>query len=281
METQNKTLTTSKDAKYSFFKNDENQGTWKLEYLIDADQVEKFSLTTLAPYEHPLSGQKYFPSQNNQPLTHLVVDKIITHFHPDRDKSHQRILDWLISNPEVQVDGLKLDQKYLNNKVKARFTLVNLNMQDLTQMEEENIIDEMVGRLSFSGGPNSIGIKKLRYASAEVGLAYIDRRHSKNPNSEKLHLRNKLKHYVRKGKKQALEFKQIISNVENAERMFALKVLLDKKEIIYEHGIYKYNGRLLGSSLESAVGFLMSAPDIGVEMIDKAHNYLKEEGFKI
>lgn len=281
MEASEKTKTYAKNENFSFFKDDKNQGTWKLEHIIEPDQIEKFSLTTLAPYQHPLSGQKYFPSANNEPLTHLVVDKILTYFFPEKEKSQRRILDWLISHPEVEVQGLKLDEKYKANKIKARFFLVNLDQQDFTQMEEENVIDEMVGRLSFSGGAYAIGIKRLRYASALLGLAYTDRRHAGKIESEKMHLRNKLKHYVRKGKKFAEEFKEIITNVDTAERMFALKVLLDKKEVIYEHGVYKYNGNLLGSSLESSVGFLEQSPDINVEMVDKAKNYLREDGFSI
>lgn len=281
MNNEEKILTVSKDAQYSFFNNDDNQGKWKLELLIAEDQVEKFSLATLAPYEHPVLQQRYFPSADNQPLTHFVVDKIILFFFPKENKSHRRILDWLILHPEVQVDGLSLNEIQLNNKVKARFKLINVDMQDFTEMEEENIIDEMVGRLSFSAGPYSVGIKKLRYASAALGLSYTDKRHSNNVESEKIHLRNKLKHFVRRKKENAIELRNILSNVDSAESMFALKVLLDKKEIIYEHGIFKYNGNILSTSLESSIGFLTNAPEIKAEMIDKAHKYLLSDGFKI
>tara|TARA_A100000172_G_C3044260_1_gene111878 strand:- start:62200 stop:63045 length:846 start_codon:yes stop_codon:yes gene_type:complete len=281
MEKSEQIVANEIEKKLSFFDGDKNQGRWKLEHIIAEDQIHKFSLTTLPAYQHPVTGQTYVPSENGRPLSHLVVDKIILIFDPSRNADQKRIIDWLILHPEVKVDGLELSEQQKNNKVKARFKLVNLDMQDLTEMDENNIIDEMVGRLSFAGGPNSVGITKLRYAAAAVGVSYKDKRHANNPDAEKKHLRNKLKKYVRRGRKQAEEFQTIINNVENASRMFAIKVLLDKKEISFEYGIYKYNGHLLGSSLESAVGALEVSPDLHAEMLDKAKTYLREDNFKI
>lgn len=281
MENSEKIVANEKAKNLSFFDGDKNQGRWKLEHIIAEDQIHKFSLTTLPAYQHPVTGQTYVPSENGRPLSHLVVDKIINIFDPSKNPDQRRVIDWLILHPEVKVDGLDLSDQQKNNKIKARFKLVNLDMQDLTEMDENNIIDEMVGRLSFAGGPSAVSFEKLRYAAAGVGVAYTDKRHANSPDAEKKHLRNKLKKYVRRGKKQALEFQAIITNAENASRMFAVKVLLDKKDVIYEHGIYKYNGNLMGSSLESAVGYLELHSDIHAEMLDKAKQYLRNDNFKI
>lgn len=275
------TKTQEKPESASIFYKGKNKGRWKLERLIDESQVEKFSLFTLDAYVHPTLNVKYFPSHQGRPMTNFVVDKIITRFDPDAEPTQRKLIDWLICHPQVRVDGLDLDGEILNKKTKAEFSLVNIDQQDLSEIEDNNVIDEIVGRLSFDGGPHAVGIEKMRYVAAQIGVSYIDRRYVNNPKTEKLQLRKKLKSYARNGKKHAEKIKEILTNVDNAKRIFALKVLLDKKDVIYEHGIFKYQGELLGSTLESCAEKLAQVPEKEAEIVDKAKEYIKAEGFKI
>lgn len=252
---------------------------WKLSVLIDENSVEKFSLDMLEPYPHPETRQTYLPSANGKPLKHFIVDKLEIIFKPEEDPTVYKMIDWLLMHPRVRVEGINEEELKLNNKIKPDFVFVNLDKRDFTEMDKNNVIDEMVGRLSFAAGPYSVGLKKIRYACAMMGIVYKDRRNSKNPETELKHLRNKMKDHIRKSPENAAHFKQILSNAENAARMFALKVLLEEKEIVYEHGVFKYQGKILGANLDNSIGQLQNMPELDAELQDKAKNIMINNGY--
>lgn len=266
----------------SYFNKNEELGRWKLEVLIERkEDLEKFSLLSLDPYIHPVAGKKYLPNIEGQPAPFFIIDKILTRFNPEDNPLETKILDWLISHPKVDVPGMKLDERVKNNKSKPLVRLVNLDAQDISEMEESNVVDQMLGRLSFDTGVYAIGLEKLRYISADIGKPYKDRRYAKNANTEKNYLRKAVKDYVRRGKEEAQHVIDLVNNIENARRSFILKVLLEYGLVVKEYSIYKFEGKVIGSTFDSCVEFLAKTPDVEEDMFMKAKNFLKEDGFTI
>lgn len=259
---------------------DENQlvGRWKLMYEItNSLKTHGFGSVTLEPYMHPQTRNWCYPVVDGQPKIMIEITAAETVYDPDTNFNHRSIVNWMLNHPDVRIDGMKLDEKIMLAKNEnSKFRLFNVDRRDLTEFEEENVIDEMVGRLTLTSGPHAIGLQKIRWVLAKLNEPWQDRRIMANPKAEKLILQNKLKSYVKKSKDNAVQVRGILDNLEDAKKNYCIKLLINNGDIKVVNGMLKYKSFVLGMNVDSAVHYLEQDQETYLDIQDKAGEILKQ-----
>lgn len=253
-------------------------GRWKLLYEISNTLgASGFSSVTLEPYMHPETRLWQYPLIDGQPQVIVEITAPETVYNPDENPNHKSLVNWMLNHPRVMIDGMDLDKKIQKNKEQnSKFKLFNVDLQDFSSFEEDNIIDKMVGLLTLTTGNNAIGKEKLKYILAKLNLPFRDRRIITNPKAEKLILQNKIKSFVKKSKENALLVNAIIGNLEDAKKHYCIKELIDSGDITIANGMLKYEHFVLGVNIDSAVNFLENNAESWLEIQNKVGNILKE-----
>jgi len=231
------------------------RGRWKLYYEItNTLGPHGFGSVTLDPYIHPKTRLWQYPVVDNSPKVIVEITAAETVYDPDTNPNHRSLVNWMLNHPRVMTDGVDLDKEVLQTKeANSKFRLVNVDLQDFSEFEENNIIDQMVGRLTLTSGDMEITTKKLKYILAKLNMPFKDRRIVSNPKSERLILQNKLKSFVKKGVKEANAVKEIIENLEDARKHYYVKAMIDAGEIKVKNGMLRFKNYSLGVNIDSAV----------------------------
>ena len=255
------------------------RGKWKLTYEIkNSLKANGFGSVGLSTYLHPITRRYLFPVIDGQPKAFLEFGSPIKMYDPDENANDRSIVNWLLNHPRVGIEGVDLDESIKKHKdSNPDFKLVNVDLQDLTEIEEENIIDEMVGRLTYEGGKHAVGLERLKYILAKLGMSFEDRRAIQSPQVLKKILRNKVKSFVKKSAENAQTVKKILDNIEEAKKHYAIRFLTQKGAIIMSNGMLKFEGIILGMNVESAVAFLEQNPDVWLIIQNKTSDYVREE----
>lgn len=287
METIKKELqnqTAGKSGNHEYVINgviDLNQlvGKWKLTYNISNTlKAVGFGSVTLEPYMHPISRKWQYPMVDNQPKVIVEITAAETIYNPDEKLNDKSMVNWMLNHPRVMVDGVTLDPKIMASKeANSKFRLYNVDMRDVSEYEEENEIDAMVGRLTLNTGDKAVGLEKLRWILAKLNMPFKDRRIMVNPKAEKLILRNKLKSHVKKSTKNAKEVKMILNNLEDAKKHFCIKILVESGDITIANGMLKYKAAVLGLNVDSAVSHLEQDANVWLEIQDLVGKIMKKE----
>jgi len=230
-----------------------NNGSWRLEYkLTNPRGKEGFAGIMLENYVDPVAkSMRKFVDQNNRVAPGIWIGEIVKVYTPSIYPAHQRELDFIIGHPNVKVNHKEINTnaEYLKHKIdNPRFVLTNLDYEDISNIEEEDYIDVLKGRLSRETGKSAIGLDKLRYILAELNMSYRDAKYINDKQREKKKLRNILKKHASKGMKQAKDINKVINDLDNAKETFILKELLEHKIITQNKGAYLYNGNMLSTT---------------------------------
>lgn len=262
-------------------------GVWELRIQITNSQGTKaFGGRLLTAYNHPLTGARTpLVNLNFQEELGLMIDKPIMRFYPDTDPMHRRIIDWCIAHPQVGIDGIELTKGVTSKKESnPQITLKNVDRQEMTDIENEDKIDVVIGKLS-EDGPKSISLEKLRYLLAYFNLPYFDMKYIKSKTVEKKILRQKIKSFARslqrdyEGKLNAERIDDVLSEIENLKYYYEFKEMLRHDIIRESYGVYKFSNVPLGSTEESVILWMKSNLEVYNEMSAALYPKLKQEGF--
>lgn len=258
------------------------KGVWQLKYsLTNSLGTQGFSGRMIGPYAHPISGRStplVLPDTGLQ--VGFFIGDVIMNFYPEKTKRDAMIVDWLVAHPEVgiKINQTKLGENYLSNKKSnPRITLVNLDHQDMTEIDNEEFIDLMVGDISRDSGNKAIGLDKLRFILSKLNLSYREVKFISDPAVEKKHLRKKLKTYIRKSIDNAKEVETILDNLANAKLVYEIKELMRIGLIDKKGGMYFYEGNPLGSSYDFIIDFMNKNEEFYAEVSNKLYSILKSE----
>lgn len=243
-------------------------GRWKLLYKYGNSMgPEAFGGKHLGTYRSPFDGTKVFRrSVDDKPLTGFMIDKLAIDLKPDESRDHKFLISWLICHPEVVVEGVpNLPEKILKAKVGTKVTLKAIDFLEMEDIDEEDFIDKVVGRLVLDHGVHAIGIEKLRHILAGLNMPYIDTRFTGA--AEKKALRSKLKSFTRKSIENARAVEKAINDLDASKERFIFKEMLRLKVIQDYGGLYKFNNIPLGTSFNAIQGFWTDNPEVKAEAL--------------
>jgi len=257
-------------------------GMWRLKYvLVNRMGLGGFSGRMLTVYTDPLTGaSRWLYDLNGQKQNGYMIEKQVTIFDPENDMQHRNELDWLIGHPDVWVeqDQTKLHDRYMQKKNEnSRIKLVNLDHQAIENLDEEDYIDKLVGRIVAEGGKEAIGIKKLRFILAKLNFEYYDAKYITNPAIEKAKLRKRLKDFVRRGMKEANKVQDIIDNLQDAQFEYEIKEMVRHEVLHISNGMYKYESVPIGIATESVIKYFLNNPDFYAEVTKALYDKLRIE----
>lgn len=258
------------------------KGKWKLKYkLVNRMKLQGFSGKMLTVYTDAITGRsRFLYDLNGREQVGYFIEKVETTFSPDTNPSDRNILDWLIGHPDVWLDSehAKVQSQYMSKKNEnSRITLINLDHQSIENLEEEDYIDKLIGRIVLDAGPNALGITKLRFVLAKLNKPYRDSKYISNAKVEKANLQKILKTYARTGMAAAEKVNEILDNLDEAKYIYEIKEMM-RLEILYiANGMYKYESQPIGISTESIIKYFMENPDFYAELNEKLTNIQKEE----
>src|SRR5690606_38936735 len=107
-----------------------------------------------------------------------------------------------------------------------RFKLINLDYQDISELEEEDQIDKLVGLISLDSGKNALSLEKLRFILSSLNLNYRDAKYISNPKIEKQKLRQTLKKFVRSSIDNTLKVEAVLEELDKAEVLYNIKEMI-------------------------------------------------------
>jgi hypothetical protein len=251
-------------------------GKWKLDYKVSNPMgPTAFGGKHLSAYPNPFTRQKtYLKGVNGEPLSGLMIDKITRKLFPDNNPEDLNLIHWLLCHPEVKIKGVKdLDQKIIDSKGSTKITLTCLDYVEMNEIDEEDFVDRINGRLSLDGGKESIGLEKIRYVLARLGQSYREVRFEGA--AEKKFLRSKLKSYVRKSYDNAKNVEKAINDLENSKDYFEFKEMVKHGILVLNNGLYKYNDTPLGGSFDAVKLSFTNSPEVKMELTRQLYLIIK------
>ena len=244
------------------------KGRWKLTYTVRNSQgPSAFGGYHIGTYPNPFTGEKTFlRTVDNEALRGFMMDKLGRQFLPDEDQNDKFLVSWLICSPEVKVEGVEnLDPIILKKKTAGKLTLTYLDAEQTNKLDDEDYIDKLIGILSLDKGVNALGLSKLRYVMAYLGMNYREPRFEAD--TEKKSLRSKLKTQARKSVAKAKEIYNAIDNMNDAQDVYEFKESVRLRIIVFTNGVYKFNGTPIGRGFDQATAFFNSHPEVKTEVL--------------
>lgn len=261
-------------------------GVWELKININNTQGTKaFGGRRVTTYVHPLSGLRTpLINVDGQEELGYMIDKPTMRLYPDTNQMHRRIVDWLIANPEIGVEGIELTDLIASKKVSnPSITLKNVDRQELAMIDDQDAIDIVIGRLSSDNPQTGISLERLRYLLAYFNLPYFDLRWIKNKTTEKKLLRQKIKNFARGtapgGKLNATLISDVLDSIDNLKYNYEFKEMLRHDIIREANGMYKFNNVPLATNEQGVVNWMKNNLEIYSEMTGALYPLLKQQGF--
>lgn len=260
---------------------------WELRIQISNSQgIKAFGGRMLTAYLHPLTGVSVpLVNLEGQPEIGFMIDRPSMILDPINNPMDRRIIDWLLAHPEVNVEGLSLTDKINSGKKpNSTVSLVNIDRQEMDLIDNENIIDLVIGRLSDESPLKGLSLAKFRYLLAYFNLPYFDRRYITAKTTEKKLLRSRLKNFARTtdslGRLNAQKIAEVLDEAENLKYHYEFKEMLRLDIVVESNGSYKFHNVPIGSTIESAVNWIKNNLDVYTEMQAALYPALKKEGFE-
>lgn len=261
-------------------------GVWELKINIHNTQGTKaFGGRRVTTYIHPLSGLRTpLINVDGQEELGYMIDKPTMRLYPDTSLMDRRIVDWLIANPEIGVEGIQLTDLVASKKVSnPSITLKNVDRQELSMIDDQDTIDLVIGKLSDDNPKNGISLERLRYLLAYFNLPYFDMRWISNKTTEKKLLRQKIKQFARGtsvgGKLNALLVSDVLDSIDNLKYNYEFKEMLRYDIIREANGMYKFNNVPIATNEQGVVNWMKNNLEIYTEMTATLYPMLKEAGF--
>jgi hypothetical protein len=262
------------------------QGVWELKIELSNSQGTKaFGGRRLTTYIHPWTGTRVpLIDLDNQETLGYMIDKPTMRLQPDSNPMDRRIVDWLIAHPEVGVQGIELtDLVKIKKMSNPTITLKNVDRQELSEIDNQDTIDVIIGKLSDDNPKTGVSLERLRYLLAHFNLPYFDIRWIKNKTTEKKLLRQKIKNFARGtsagGELNASLIGKVFDDIDNLKYSYEFKEMLRYDIIREANGIYKFNNVPIGSNEDSVINWLKTNLEIYTEMVGELYPRLKADGF--
>ena len=261
-------------------------GVWELKIEITNSQGTKaFGGRRLTTYVHPLTGMRVpLINLDEQEELGYMIDKPTMRLFPDTNQMDRRIVDWLISHPQVGVQGIDLTEKVASRKESNPVvTLKNVDRQEMSMIDNQDTIDVVIGKLSDDNPNKGVSLERLRYLLAYFNLPYFDIRWIKNKTAERKLLRQKIKNFARgtspSGKLNAVLIDEVLSEIDKLKYNYEFKEMLRYDIIREANGIYKFNNVPIGSNEDSVINWMKNNLEIYTEMVAVLYPKLKQDGF--
>lgn len=270
-------------SKIKTLKNQEYlNGRWELTYkLVNSEGERGFSGKTISVYTDAITGKaRFLYDLDGNILNGFLIDRVKKIYKPSEDPLHRNIIDWLIGHPEVGIEEghVKIDSRYQKRKDgNPRIKLVNLDHIETVDLEEEDYIDKLIGRVSLDSGTLSIGLDKLRFILSAIDRPYFEAKHMNNPSKEKQFLRKSLKDFIRSSFKNAELVNQVLDDLSAAKLRYEIKELKRLEILDFVNGMYKYHGQPIGSSVESVIKYFGMNIELHEEIMTILYDALKSE----
>lgn len=246
-------------------------GVWKIEYkVINPMGASAFYGRGLAAYHDPETGRLVRRPKAGGGYYHIfMISRPVMLLNPEENIQDRLDIEWLINHPEIMVEGYhNYPGKYKNAKnTNSRIKLIALDHQEMENIQKENVIDKMIGRLSLEGGRDAIGLERSRYILAQLNQSYRDSRYISNPKVEKELLRKKLKDYVRSSYENALKFEKVVNEIDDAKDTYLLKEMIRLHVVEIHNGMYKFGKYNLGISVAGVKEKWNNDPDLKTKMV--------------
>ena len=251
-------------------------GKWKLMYTVRNSQGSTaFGGKHLGSFKNPYTGEKtYLRNVDNQTLRGMMIDKLVMNLKPDEDENDKLKISWMICHPEVIVRGVpNLDEEILKKKTGRKIELICLDYVEIEKIDEDDYIDRLLGRLSLEGGPQAIGLEKIKFIMAALGMNYNIPRSTAQ--IEKKTLRSKLKAFSRKSIANSKLVNQAIEEMDESREHYLFKEMVRMRVLELSNGVYKFNNVPVGSSFERSQEFFNNHPEVKTEAIERLANLKK------
>lgn len=268
-------MSTETEVKKRKWHDVEIKGRWKLLYKVGNPMgPEAFGGKHLGVYASPYDMKVcYRKGINDEALNGYMLDKLVVDLHPDTNQEHKNLISWLICHPEVNIEGVpKLDQVIVNNKIANKVFLIALDALEIDKIDNEDYIDRIVGVLSLEAGNKSLGLDKIRYIMAAVGLTYFDNRYTGQ--AEKKSLRSNLKKFAKASITNATLVSNAIDDLDEAKDSYNFKEMVRYRILDFQDGLYKFNNVPLGSSQDKVMLFFVNHPEVRAEAIEQLYKIL-------
>lgn len=252
-------------------------GNWVLIYkTTNTNGPESFGGKHLGVYKSPFDGSKVFrKSVDDRPLTGFMIDKLSIKLTPDESLDHKLLINWLICHPEVRLEGFKknaIKSEILQAKTGRKITLKCLDYIAIEEIDNDDYIDKLIGKLSLDTGKHAIGLEKLRHIMAALNMSYRDNRFEGE--SEKKALRSKLKSFARKSLNNAKDVYKVIDDLDGAKDLFLFKEMLKHRVIQDFGGQYKYNNVPLGTTSDNVFVFFNNHPEVKANVLQDLYKII-------
>lgn len=255
------------------------KGRWKLTYT-PINKLKEFGGRGLSSYNNPRTGQKIplIDLASRREISQYMVDRLSKILNPQVPQDLVYI-EWLIHHPNVVVEGYdefpEIYKQRKNNN--SQIKLIALDYQEMTEIEDEEYIDKLVGRLSLDGGSQAIGLEKLKIVLASLNMTYRDARYISDPKKEKSFLRKTLKNYVKGSIKQAELVQAKLDDIDNLKNEYYVTEMARLGILKFESGMWKYHGKPLAVSVPKIAHIWSTEQATKEEMIRELEAALIEE----
>lgn len=248
-------------------------GNWRLTYkLTNPMKSAGFGGRLLSPYNDPISGkQRVLVDVNGNVKVGYFIERETTILNASN--INERIdLDFLIGHPEIGIQNNQthIDGAYMATKDdNPRITLTNLDYENIQDLEDDEYIDRLVGRLVQDTGTQAVSLEKLRWVLARLNMSYKDAKYYGDNKIEKSKLRDVLRRYVRTSMKNAEEVNAVLDDLDTAKYVYEIKELIDQKVLVFSNGYYKYETLPVGITIDSVIETFQKDPDLYVAILAK------------
>jgi hypothetical protein len=254
------------------------EGKFKIVYTPTGPHGQQgFGGIHIPSYPSPFDGKNtMLRTIDDKPANGFILDSIEKVYTPDSSIEDKYKVSWLICHPGIKLDGFKkgqVDQKILDKKKGGKITLIAMDQKEFADMDEDDYIDRLVGKISMDAGSAVMGIDKIRVILAALNIRHRDPRY-KGVQERKV-LRTKLKKYVRSSYKNAQQVNKILKDIEGNTDAYNFKEMVNQGIITYDNSVYKYINTILGRHEDQVILFLNTNVEVKTEMVAKMKENLK------
>lgn len=257
-------------------------GRWLLTYkLVNSEGERGFSGKTISVYTDALTGKaRFLYDVDGNRLNGYLIDRTRRILNPAENPQDRLDIDWMLGHPDVGIEesNVKLDREYVNRKSSnPRIMLINLDHVETVDLEEEDYIDKLIGRVSLDSGVQALGLDRLRFVLSAIDRPYFEANYINNPAKEKALLRKSLKDFIRSSFENAQMVNKVLDDLNAAKLRYEIKEMKRFEIISFFGGMYKYHGQPIGSSVESLLKYFGENIELHEEILSELYTKLKLE----
>lgn len=216
-------------------------GRFVLEKKINPSKIKKFHVTNI-PSEVPYgkSEREYFKNDIGQPLKSLLINKIFTHFDPDRNVNDLHNVKVLMNHSNVRIESMTAEEhrKLFKENLKVsnpQWILKNIDKAQDEEFERENLIYKVQNMIRNDGQFSS---KQLNFICSALDIPYSIKETFED--SKKNALIRKISKWSNNFDN-AKKLEALLEDINEAEYIFYINNLMRFELIVNKGGLYKFH----------------------------------------